>query len=143
MNRKLIRPTLAEIRERSERDSRRGGSGSDPNRKRVPPEQTHAESFYYKKQMDNRTQMVLVLQDGEELRGTIEWYDRNCIKLHRTEGPNLLVLKHNVKYIFKNEESKASGKDAENETEDNVTDEVDEEETAEEEEYEEEEEDEE
>ncbi len=54
MNRKLIRPTLAEIRERSERDSRRG-SGSDANRKRVPPEQTHAESFYYKKQMDNRT----------------------------------------------------------------------------------------
>src|SRR5262245_48027360 len=105
MNRKLIRPTLAEIRERSERDSRRGGSGSDPNRKRVPPEQTHAESFYYKKQMDNRTQMVLVLQDGEELRGTIEWYDRNCIKLHRTEGPNLLVLKHNVKYIYKAEEA--------------------------------------
>lgn len=140
MNRKLIRPTLAEIRERSERDSRRGGSGSDANRKRVPPEQTHAESFYYKKQMDNRTQMVLVLQDGEELRGTIEWYDRNCIKLHRTEGPNLLVLKHNVKYIYKNE-SKATGKDAENEAEDQITDEVDDEET--EEEYEEEEEDEE
>lgn len=55
--------------------------------------------------MDNRTQMVLVLQDGEELRGSIEWYDRNCIKLHRDEGPNLLVLKHNVKYIYKAEEA--------------------------------------
>ncbi len=142
MNRKLIRPTLAEIRERSERDSRRGGSGSDPNRKRVPPEQTHAESFYYKKQMDNRTQMVLVLQDGEELRGTIEWYDRNCIKLHRTEGPNLLVLKHNVKYIFK-DESKGSTKQSDNEAEENVTDAGEDEETVEEEEYEEEEEDEE
>lgn len=105
MNRKLIRPTLAEIRERAERDPRRGSS--DQNRKRVPPEQTHAESFYYKKQMDNKTHMVLVLQDGEELRGTIEWYDRNCIKLHRTEGPNLLVLKHNVKYIFKDEDAAA------------------------------------
>jgi host factor-I protein len=102
MNRKLIRPTLAEIRERAERDSRRGST--DQNRKRVPPEQTHAESFYYKKQMDNKTPMVIVLQDGEELRGTIEWYDRNCIKLHRTEGANLLVLKHNVKYIFKDED---------------------------------------
>jgi host factor-I protein len=102
MNRKLIRPTLAEIRERADRDSRRGSS--DQNRKRVPPEQTHAESFYYKKQMDNKTKMVLVLQDGEELRGTIEWYDRNCIKLHRASGPNLLVLKHNVKYIFKSDE---------------------------------------
>jgi sRNA-binding regulator protein Hfq len=44
--------------------------------------------------MDNKTGMVVVLQDGEELRGSIEWYDRGCIKLHRSEGPNLLVLKH-------------------------------------------------
>ena len=129
MNRKLIRPTLAEIRERAERDQRRGGP-SDQNRKRVPPEQTHAESFYYKKQMDNKTHMVLVLQDGEELRGTIEWYDRNCIKLHRTEGPNLLVLKHNVKYIFKDEDETDDGDAAETEE----TDEGEEEEESEEEE---------
>ena len=106
VNRKLIRPTLAEVRERGDRDSQhRRSNANDPNRKRVPPEQTHAESFYYKKQMDNRTQMVIVLQDGEELRGSIEWYDRGCIKLHRTEGPNLLVLKHNVKYMYKTEDA--------------------------------------
>ncbi len=104
MNRKLIRPTLAEVRERNERDQHRRGNANDPNRKRVPPEQTHAESFYYKKQMDNRTPMVIVLQDGEELRGSIEWYDRGCIKLHRNEGPNLLVLKHNIKYLYKVED---------------------------------------
>lgn len=107
MNRKLIRPTLAEVRERNERDSqqrRSSNAPSDQNRKRVPPEQTHAESFYYKKQMDNKTQMVIVLQDGEELRGSIEWYDRACIKLHRQEGPNLLVLKHNIKYMYKADE---------------------------------------
>ncbi|HKV39288.1 MAG TPA: hypothetical protein VJX67_08750 [Blastocatellia bacterium] len=104
MNRKLIRPTLAEVREKVEREGmRRNSSPQDPNRKRVPPEQTNAESFYYKKQMDNRTPMVLVLQDGERLHGSIEWYDRGCIKLHRTEGPNLLVLKHNIKYIYKDE----------------------------------------
>lgn len=109
MNRKLIRPTLAEVRERAERAVERrnsgggGGGGGDAQRKRVPPEQTNAESFYYKKQMDNRTPMVIVLQDGEQLRGTIEWYDRGCIKLHRSEGPNLLVLKHNVKYMYKDE----------------------------------------
>ena len=106
VNRKLIRPTLAEVRERNERDSqqRRSNAPTDQNRKRVPPEQTHAESFYYKKQMDNKTQMVIVLQDGEELRGSIEWYDRACIKLHRLEGPNLLVLKHNIKYMYKADE---------------------------------------
>ena len=105
MNRKLIRPTLAEVRERSERESTHRRNNQDANRKRVPPEQTHAESFYYKKQMDNKTSMVIVLQDGEELRGNIEWYDRGCIKLHRLEGPNLLILKHNVKYMYKSEES--------------------------------------
>ena len=108
MNRKLIRPTLAEIRERSEREQHRRNAG-DQNRKRVPPEQTHAESFYYKKQMDNRTQMVLVLQDGEQLKGSIEWYDRGCIKLHRDEGPNLLVLKHNIKYLYKGEDGANGG----------------------------------
>ncbi len=107
MNRKLIRTTLAEIRERGEREAtnRSRDSGGGGQRKRVPPEQTNAESFYYKKQMDNRTPMVIVLQDGEELKGTIEWYDRSCIKLHRIGAPNLLVLKHNVKYMFKENES--------------------------------------
>jgi sRNA-binding regulator protein Hfq len=110
VNRKLIRTTLAEIRERNERESSGrqrggGGGGGDANRKRVPPEQTNAEAFYYKKQMDNKTPMIVVLQDGEELHGVIEWYDRSCIKLHRTGAPNLLVLKHNVKYMYKENES--------------------------------------
>jgi len=108
VNRKLIRTTLAEIRERGERESsnrpRGGGGGGGDQRKRVPPEQTNAESFYYKKQMDNRTPMVIVLQDGEELHGVIEWYDRACIKLHRNGAANLLVLKHNIKYMFKENE---------------------------------------
>ena len=119
VNRKLIRPTLAEVRERSDRDTQHRRQSNDPNRKRVPPEQTHAESFYYKKQMDNRTQMVIVLQDGEELRGSIEWYDRGCIKLHRTEGPNLLVLKHNVKYMYKTEDAEGNG-DGEDRVEDRI-----------------------
>ena len=27
--------------------------------------------------------MVVVTRDGEQLRGIIEWYDKNCIKLNR------------------------------------------------------------
>lgn len=118
VNRKLIRPTLAEVRERSDRETQHRRQSNDPNRKRVPPEQTHAESFYYKKQMDNRTQMVIVLQDGEELRGSIEWYDRGCIKLHRTEGPNLLVLKHNVKYMYKTEDAEGGNGDGDDRIDD-------------------------
>jgi len=94
-NRKLIRP------DRSETSPGRG-----VRRKQVPPEQTNAEEFYYLKQMAAKTAMVVVLADGEELRGWIEWYDKAAIKLNRTNGPNLLVLKHNIRYMFKEEELK-------------------------------------
>ncbi|MEW6736523.1 MAG: RNA chaperone Hfq [Acidobacteriota bacterium] len=101
MNRKLIRTTLAEVKERERELAAAARQVAAHQRKRVPPEQTNAESFYYKKQMESKTSMVIVLQDGEELRGTIEWYDKACIKLHRSDAPNLLVLKHNIKYMYK------------------------------------------
>lgn len=92
MNRRLIRPTLTEVKE---------GFGGGPRRKPVPPEQTNAEAYYYVKQMQARTPMVVVLTDGEVIRGTIEWYDRNCIKITRTAQPNLLVYKSSIKYLYK------------------------------------------
>ena len=78
-------------------------------RKRTPPpSETNAELFYYKKQIDAHTQMVIVLQDGEEIEGTIEWYDRGALKVNRKDAPNLLVLKHNIKYMYKVEERDGS-----------------------------------
>jgi sRNA-binding regulator protein Hfq len=119
VNRKLIRTTLAEVKEREmqAQQARRVVPEPPPSpppqphhqhqpagqKKKIPPEQTNAESFYYKKQMDAHTPMVIVLRDNEELRGVIEWYDKNSIKLHRDEGPNLLILKHNIKYMYKDE----------------------------------------
>lgn len=115
MNRKLIRTTLAEVKERElhreqerrptpqpqHQASQGGGGGGQQTKKKVPPETTNAESFYYKKQMDAHTPMVVVLQDGETLSGRIEWYDRTSLKLHRDDEPNVLILKHNIKYIYK------------------------------------------
>ncbi len=119
MNRKLIRTTLAEVKERElqAQQARRIIPEPPPpsppqpqpsagQKKKIPPEQTNAESFYYKKQMDAHTPMVVVLRDNEELRGTIEWYDKNSIKLHRNEGPNLLILKHNIKYMYKDDRNR-------------------------------------
>jgi hypothetical protein len=37
-------------------------SGAGPGKKPAPPEQTNAENFYYQKQMQSRTPMVIVLQ---------------------------------------------------------------------------------
>lgn len=72
--------------------------------KAAPAENTNAESFYYVKQMNSKTPMVIVMTDGEEIHGWIEWYDRNCLKVNRDGAPNLLIQKHCIKYLFKAEE---------------------------------------
>jgi len=125
-NRKLIRPTLPRVenhgnhnssqmpgqerRERSDRHDRPERSerpmGAQGGKKPMPPEQTNAENFYYQKQMQSRTPMVIVLRDGEEVHGIIEWYDRNCIKINRDDGePNLMIYKPAIKYMFKESEN--------------------------------------
>lgn len=55
--------------------------------------------------MESRTPMAVMLNDGELILGTIEWYDKNCIKIHRNGDPNLLLFKHNIKYLYKQEKS--------------------------------------
>lgn len=120
INRKLVRPNLAEMKERfsNTRPPQPGSEAAPPEpgapreqgrRRQVPPEITSAEAFYYVKQMTNRTPMVVVLDDGEQLRGHIEWYDRNCIKVNREGTPNLLVYKHAIKFMYKQEEETPGG----------------------------------
>ncbi|HEU4597455.1 MAG TPA: hypothetical protein VFS10_20160 [Pyrinomonadaceae bacterium] len=90
-----------------ERESSGSSSSSSPvpqGRKKIPSAETNAEIFYYKKQMDAHTQMVIVLLDGEEVIGTIEWYDRSALKINRKDAPNIMLLKHNIKYMFKAED---------------------------------------
>src|SRR5207247_6497998 len=94
INRKLIRPNLSELKDKMAPSHR-------PQRKQIPPEQTNAEAFYYLKQMNSKTPMVVVLNDGEELRGVIEWYDRTCIKVNREGAPKLLVSKNSIQYMYK------------------------------------------
>ncbi|MFZ1135970.1 MAG: hypothetical protein WAN69_13550 [Candidatus Korobacteraceae bacterium] len=109
-NRRLIRPSMnrtdnhrPENGDRRERPERREGPAN--GKKTAPPEQTHAENFYYQKQMQSKTPMVLVLQDDEEIHGVIEWYDKYCLKLNRTGEPNLLIYKPSIKYMYKESEA--------------------------------------
>jgi len=116
-NRKLIRPSLnhsnhsapnhsnggtMERRERSERAPDR----SNGARKAAPPEQTNAENFYYQKQMQSKTPMVIVLTDGEQIHGVIEWYDSTCIKVNRPGAANLMIYKPSIKYMYKEGEAR-------------------------------------
>src|SRR5215472_9114175 len=119
-NRKLIRPLMNhtnhagpnhsvpshgaggfERRERSERPERSNGA-----RKTAPPEQTNAENFYFQKQMQSKTPMVIVLLDDEEVHGVIEWYDKTCIKVNRIGAPNLMIYKPSIKYMYKEGENR-------------------------------------
>lgn len=84
-----------------DRRSERAAPAGTAARKPLPPEKTHAEEFYYQKQMTARTSVEVVMSDGERLRGVIEWYDKDCIKVHREDGPNLLIFKRYIKYITK------------------------------------------
>ena len=93
-NRKLIRPSLTELKEQIT-PARRA------QKKPAPPDQTNAENFYYLKQMQSKTPMTIVLKDGETLKGVIEWYDKTCLKVNRDGEPNLLVFKSNIKYMYK------------------------------------------
>ncbi|HEY6969969.1 MAG TPA: RNA chaperone Hfq [Candidatus Angelobacter sp.] len=105
INRKLIRPSLSapiprtepvsERRERLERTDRM------PSMKKAFSDQTHAENFYYQKQMQSKTPVVVVLKDGEQVTGLIEWYDKNCIKLNRHGASNLLLYKPSIRYMYK------------------------------------------
>jgi len=110
VNRKLFRPQLNEVKEQSYAPRPAMAQPTAVVRKKpAPPDQTSAENFYYVKQMQARTPVAVVLNDGEMLRGVIEWYDRDCIKLTRAGSPNLLIYKHAIKYVYKDGEDFAGG----------------------------------
>ncbi len=97
-NRRFSRPALNEVKEHM---ATRKAPTSTQNKKAVPPDQTNAENYYYVKQMQSKTPMVIVLQDGESLTGVIEWYDKRCLKVNREGAPNLLIFKPCIKYMYK------------------------------------------
>ena len=111
-NRKLIRPRLP-ILSAPTRDTPRtpvnGNSTRKPLRKAPShlheaasqPEPSHAEVFYFQKQVQAQTPMVVVLDDGEKLEGVIEWFDKESLKLRLTTLQRVLVYKTAIKFIHK------------------------------------------
>ena len=113
VSRKLIRPSLRPVEARPEGQSSGAAAAPAPRRERAEKprkpgpaqDQTFAENFYFQKQIQSKTLMIVVLKNGDEVQGTVEWYDKNCIKLNRTGKPNLLLYKQAIRYMYKNGES--------------------------------------
>jgi hypothetical protein len=78
---------------------RTGGAAAGP--RSAPPEATGAEASYVVKQIEARTPMVFRLVGGERVLGVIEYYDRDLIKVIRSDGPSLLLRKGQIAYMHK------------------------------------------
>ena len=73
---------------------------SDPQKKKSPPpESTNEEAAYLKRLAEKQTRVSVKLTDGETLRGFIEYYDRNMLRLTREGKPNLFIFKHQITYL--------------------------------------------
>ncbi|MGA7158268.1 MAG: RNA chaperone Hfq [Acidobacteriaceae bacterium] len=105
--RKLVRPRLPPMDHRREpihtEDPLTHATITDAH---ATLESSHAEAFYFQKQMQQQTEMTLVLEDGEQIQGFIQWYDKCTIKL-RVGRSRVLVYKAAVKYLFKSSEAHA------------------------------------
>ncbi len=107
--RKLIRPLLSAVARR-----RAPTQTADPLTHALVsdthgvPATSHAETFYFQKQIQQQTEMTVVLEDGEELHGILEWYDRCAVKL-RSGRHRTLIYKSAIKYLFKTSEAHPAG----------------------------------
>ncbi len=64
-----------------------------------PPDETFEEAAYLKALGEKQKSVSLKLADGEVVRGWIEYYDKNMVRLTREDGPNLFIFKHEIMYI--------------------------------------------
>ncbi|MHB2007830.1 MAG: hypothetical protein ACYCOX_07260 [Acidobacteriaceae bacterium] len=110
--RRLIRPSLP-LRSVAARQPAIFGHGSALTSRAMADstveDSSHAEVFYFQKQIQAQTRMIVMLENGEELEGSIEWYDRYAIKLRNVGRGGLrngahsrvLVYKDSIRYIYK------------------------------------------
>ena len=76
------------------------------DRWQAAPETTHRETEYIDKLSKNKTPVVIKMIDGEEVRGWIEYYDKDIIRITRSVQPNLFIYKSRIKYLFEDNEDK-------------------------------------
>lgn len=75
--------------------------------KTPPPEDTFEEAQYLKWLGEKQKPVSIKLVHGETVRGWVEYYDRNMIRLTRESAPNLFIFKHEIMYV-----AEIAGKDA-------------------------------
>ncbi len=74
-------------------------TSSQKRAKTPPPEETFQEAAYLKALGEKQTPVSVKLHSGEVVRGWIEYYDHNMVRLTREGAPNLFIFKHQIVYI--------------------------------------------
>jgi host factor-I protein len=64
-----------------------------------PPEETGLEASYLASLREKQTPVSIKLSDGEVVKGWIEYYDTNMVRLTRDDAANLFIYKHDILYI--------------------------------------------
>jgi host factor-I protein len=73
--------------------------GGKKSGKTPPPEETFEEAAYLKALGEKQRPVSVKLMDGETVKGWIEYYDKNMVRLTRDGAPNLFIFKHEIMYI--------------------------------------------
>lgn len=77
-----------------------GDQGGGPPRRRMPPpDHTGREADWLAEHREKQTPVVAHLEGGETVRGVIEYYDRDMVKIDRTDAPGLFIRKRTIRYI--------------------------------------------
>ena len=74
------------------------------DRRQSAPETTFREAEYIDRLSKSKTPVIVKLIDGEEVKGWIEYYDKDIIRITRETQPNLFIYKNRVKYLFEDPE---------------------------------------
>jgi host factor-I protein len=77
-----------------------GTPGPARKGKAPPPDETSEEAAYLKWLGEKQKPVCIKLAGGEVVRGWIEYYDRNMVRLTRETEPNLFIFKHEIMYIM-------------------------------------------
>jgi host factor-I protein len=80
----------------------RGPQGNPNAAKRSrtpPPEDTFEEAAFLNGLGEKLKEVSVKLMDGQIVRGWIEYYDKNMVRLTRENAPNLFIFKHEIMYI--------------------------------------------
>src|SRR5580693_8840516 len=96
--------SLVTIIAMDEANSPAGVSSTEPvparrKRRAAANNATGHEALYLKSLVERQRTVQIKLRDGERVRGCIEYFDENIVRLNRDGEPNLFLYKHHIQTI--------------------------------------------